>query len=66
MKQIFLALIMLIICVYWCIMGVYIGIKYEEANQYTETRYVYKNMCLAMYKGAWLPYDCMDSTIESK
>lgn len=66
MKQIFLAIVILVICIYWGAIGVYIGVKYAQANQYHEKHYIYKNKCLAMYKGAWLPYDCIDSTIESK
>lgn len=66
MKKSFYLIVLLIICIYWGGMGFYIGVKYEESNQYTEKHYIYKNKCLAIYKGAWLTYDCMDSTLESK
>jgi hypothetical protein len=51
---------------YWGVMGFYIGTRYEKASKYTEKHYIYKNKCLAMYKKAWLEYDCLDSTLESK
>lgn len=66
MKELFYYVIISIICIYWGIMGFYIGTTYEKANQHTEKHYIYKNKCLAMYKKAWLEYDCLDSTLESK
>jgi hypothetical protein len=66
MKSIFTYLVLTILMAYWGVMGFYIGTRYEKASKYTEKHYIYKNKCLAMYKKAWLEYDCLDSTLESK